>query len=127
MRSVMLTISLLALAAPVWAFHSRDAHIAQAGNFHVELVVKERDVTPYFWNRYEQPVDGVAVRAAALIRSGGAEATVDFVPVGESLQGHAPFRIGKDASVSVIFSVLNGPSQQADFALGDEGARGHKH
>lgn len=32
-----------------------------------------------------------------------------------------------DASISVLFSVQNGPEQQADFTLGDASAKGHKH
>lgn len=46
---------------------------------------------------------------------------------GESLQGHTTFSIAKDASVRVLFSVQNGPEQQADFSLGDPSATGHKH
>ena len=127
MRSIMLIIALVALPAAAWGFHSRDGHMAQAGNFHVELFVRDDSLTLYFWDRAERPIDASMVRALVRVRSGGNEALLHAVPVGESLQGHTPFSIGKDAAISVLFTVQNEPEQQADFAPGDASAKGHKH
>jgi hypothetical protein len=129
MRFIVLVMGLcIGGAASACAFQARDGHVAQAGKFHVELFVNGRDVTLYFWDRAERPLDASSVRATAQVRSAEGEATVYFVPIGESLQGHAPFAIGRDATISVTFSVFNDPDEQARFSLGSEpDDRGHKH
>lgn len=100
----------------------------QAGKFHVELVVKERDLTLYVRDQADKPVDAKTVKARANVLSGKEKATVEFAPSGEALKGSAPFAISKEAKVVVTFSVAGARSEQARFSLGQkQDHKGHKH
>lgn len=116
--------AMIAFAQGCATFDHRE-HMAQAGNFHVELYVEGRGLTLYVWDRTDRPIDAAAVTATALVRAPLGEAAVGFVPIGEALQGHAPFAVDEAATVKVTFSVRGGPDNQADFS--PVGGRDHKH
>lgn len=125
MRFILMIGGAMIAFAPGCATYDDRGHMAQAGDFHVELYVEGRDLTLYIWDPGERPIDGAAVTATALVRAPRGEAAVDFIPIGERLHGHAPFAIGEGATVSVTFSVRGGPDNQADFS--PVGGRDHKH
>lgn len=128
MKAAVLFAAILGLAAPAWASDKHGGHEVQAGKFHVELTVKEREVTLYVRDQADKPVDAKSVKATATVLSGKDKATLELAPAGESLKGQAPFSVAKDAKVVVTFSVAGAKSAQARFSLGQKADhKGHKH
>lgn len=128
MKAAVLFATMLGLAAPAWASDKHGGHEVQAGKFHVELTVKEREVTLYVRDQADKPVDAKAVKATATVLSGKDKATLELAPAGEGLKGVAPFSVAKDAKVVVSFSVAGAKSEQARFSLGQKADhKGHKH
>jgi cytochrome c556 len=124
----LLPLALL-FAASAWASDKHGGHEVEVGKYHVELVVKDKDLALYVRGRSDKPVDAKSVNATANVFSGKDKATVDLAPAGgEMLAGKAPFSIRDDAKVIVTFSVAGGKSEQARFSLGAKAEhKGHKH
>ena len=103
-------------------------HEVEVGKFHVELVVKEREITLHVRDQADKPIDSKTVKATANVLSGKDKATVELTPAGEALKGQVPFAIAKDAKVIVSFAVGGGKKEQARFSLGaKQDHKGHKH
>lgn len=119
----------LFLAVPAWASDQHGGHEVEAGKYHVELVVKDRELSLYVRDQGEKPVDAALVKATASVLSGKEKASVALTPRGaEVLVGQAPFALRKDAKVVVTFSVGGARSEQARFSLGQrQDHKGHKH
>lgn len=127
-KAAVLFAAMLGLAAPAWASDKHGGHEVQAGKFHVELTVKEREVMLYVRDQADKPVDAKSVKATATVLSGKDKATLELAPAGEGLKGQAPFSVAKDAKVVVSFSVAGAKSEQARFSLGQKADhKGHKH
>lgn len=105
----------LAAGASTPALPGPGATSVPAGPYHLELHVKGSTLTLNVWNAAEQPVNAVEVQASALVHASARDAAVRFAPLGETLHGQAPFAIDANASVTVTFSVLDGPSLRAEF------------
>ena len=119
----------LCLAMPASASDKHGGHEVEVGKYHIELVVKERDLSLYVRDQADKAVDPKTVKASANVLSGKDKATVQLTPAaGEMLKGQAPFSVAKDAKVIVTFSVAGGKSEQARFSLGQKQEhKGHKH
>ena len=119
----------LFLATSVYAADKHGGHEVEVGKYHVELVVKDRDLSLYVRDQADKPIDAKTVKATANVLSGKEKATVQLVPAGaEMLAGQAPFNVAKDAKVVVTFSVAGAKSEQARFSLGQkQDHKGHKH
>jgi cytochrome c556 len=117
------------LGTPVFAADKHGGHEVEVGKYHIELVVKDRDLSLYVRDQGDKPIDPKTVKAAANVLSGKEKATVQLSPAGaEMLGGQAPFSVAKDAKVVVTFSVAGGKSEQARFSLGQkQDHKGHKH
>jgi len=119
---------LLAFSSSAWASDKHGGHEVEVGKFHIELVVKDKDVTLYVRDAADKPVDVKTVKASANVLSGKDKATVQLTPDGDSLKGQAPFSVAKDAKIVVTFSVAGAKSEQARFSLGQkQDHKGHKH
>lgn len=119
-----------ALLAPVMtiAAEKHGGHEVQAGKYHVELVVKERDITLHVRDGADKPFDARSIKASANVLSGKEKATMQLMPAGEVLKGQAPFAIAEDAKVIVTFAVGDGKKEQARFSLrAKQDHKGHKH
>lgn len=103
-------------------------HEVEVGKYHVELVVKERDIMVHVRDQADKPIDSKTVKATANVLSGKDKATVELAPAGQALKGQASFAIAKDAKVIVSFAVGAGKKEQARFSLGArQDHKGHKH
>lgn len=113
----------------VLATDKHGGHEVEVGKFHIELVVKDRDLSLYVRDQGDKPVDAKTVKASANVLSGKDKATVQLAPAGaEMLSGQAPFSVAKNAKIIVSFSVAGGKSEQARFSLGQkQDHKGHKH
>lgn len=119
----------LGAATSIYASDKHGGHEVAVGKYHIELVVKDRDLSLCVRDQADKPVNPKTVKANANVLSGKDKATVQFAPgVGEALRGQAPFSVAKDAKVIVTFSVDGGKSEQARFSLGQKQEhKGHKH
>jgi hypothetical protein len=130
MKSALLVACFALLAGePLLAADKHGGHEVEVGKYHVELVVKDRDLSLYVRDQGDKPIDAKTVKASANVLSAKEKATVQLAPAGaEMLAGQAPFTIAKDAKVVVTFSVAGAKSEQARFSLGQkQDHKGHKH
>lgn len=129
MRALRYAVAIAGLIGlPALASDKHGGQEVQAGKFHVELVVKEKDLTLYVRDQADKPVDAKTVKASANVLSGKEKATVELAPAGEGLKGSAPFAVSKDAKVVITFSVAGAKNEQARFSLGQkQDHKGHKH
>jgi len=119
---------LLAVSPAAWASDKAGGHEVEVGKYHVELVVKDKDLTLYVRDAADKPIDTKSVKASANVLSGKDKATVQLAAAGDSLKGQAPFSVAKDAKVVVTFSVGGAKSEQARFSLGQkQDHKAHKH
>jgi len=119
----------LCLAVPAWASDKHGGHEVEVGAYHVELVVKDRDLSFHVRDPADKPVDPKRVKATANVLSGKDKATVELAARGaEGLTRQAPFAVRKDAKVIVTFSAGDAKREQARFSLGQQQEhKGHKH
>lgn len=119
----------LGAATSIYASDKHGGHEVEVGKYHIELVVKDRDLSLYVRDQADKPVNPKTVKASANVLSGKDKATVQLAPgAGEALSGQVPFSVAKDAKVIVTFSVDGGKSEQARFSLGQKQEhKGHKH
>ena len=117
------------VSTQVLATDKHGGHEVEVGKFHIELVVKDRDLSLYVRDQGVKPVDAKTVKASANVLSGKDKATVQLAPAGaEMLSGQAPFSVAKNAKIIVSFSVAGGKSEQARFSLAQkQDHKGHKH
>ena len=126
-QSVALALALL-LGTAVNAADKHGGHEVQVGKYHVELVVKDRDLTVHVRDDADKPLQAKSIKASANVLSGKDKATVQLAPDGEALKGQAPFAVAKDAKIVVTFAVGEGKKEQARFSMGaKQDHKGHKH
>lgn len=127
MKAAALALA-LAATGPAIAADKHGGHEVEAGKFHVELLVKDKDLTLWVRDQADKPVDAKSVKASANVLSGKDKANVDLAPAGDSLKGQAPFSVQKNAKVVVTFSVAGAKTEQARISLGQKQKhKGHKH
>lgn len=129
MKAAALALALtLAATGPAVAADKHGGHEVEVGKYHVELAVKEQDLTLYVRDQADKPIDAKTVKASANVLSGKEKATVELRPAGEALKGQAPFAVANNAKVVVTFTVAGGKKEQARFSLGAKSDhKGHKH
>lgn len=117
------------LGTPAYAADKHGGQEVEVGKYHLELVVKDRDLSLYVRDQGDKPVDAKTVKASANVLSGKDKATVQLAPAGaEMLTGQAPFSVAKDAKIVVTFSIADAKSEQARFSFGQkQDHKGHKH
>ena len=125
----LLSASLVVFATPARSTDKHGGHEVEVGKYHIELVVKERDLSLYVRDKGDKAVDSKSIKATANVMSGKDKASVELKPTGtDALTAQAPFSIQKDAKVVVTFSVAGEKSEQARFSLGQkQDHKGHKH
>jgi len=129
MKLLSVLFAVLLAAAPfARADDKQGGHEVEVGNYHVELVIKDRDVLLYVRDKADKPVDTKSVKASANVLSGKDKATLQLTPTGEALKGQLPFSVRNDAKIVVTFSVAGAKSEQARFSLAQKQEhKGHKH
>ena len=128
MKLFSLILALATVVPVAWASDKHGGHEVEVGKFHVELVVKDKDLALYVRDEADKAIDAKSVKATANVLSGKDKATVELAPSGDGLKGQAPFSVQKNAKVVVTFSVAGAKSQQARFSLGQkQDHKGHKH
>ena len=129
MKASLILAMALVLAVPAWASDKHGGHEVEVGKYHVELVVKDKDLSLYFRDQSDKPIDPKQAKASGSVLSGKDKATVEFAPAGpEMMAAQVPFAVRKDAKIIVTFSVGGAKSEQARFSLGQkQDHKGHKH
>ena len=125
----LLPLALFVLPIPAWSTDKHGGHEVEVGKYHIELVVKDRDLSLYVRDRGDKAIDPKSIKATANVMSGKEKISVELKPAGaDTLTAQAPFSIQKDAKVVVTFSVAGAKSEQARFSLGQKQEhKGHKH
>ena len=129
MKTVAALLGLgLFASVPALAADRHGGHEVEVGKYHVDLAVKDPDITVHVRDQGNKPIDGKKLKASANVLSGKDKATVELLPSGEGLKGQAPFDVAKNAKVVVTFAVGDGKKEQARFSLGaKQDHKDHKH
>lgn len=132
----LITLIALIYTPLLWA-KDKDHHpdprhggvVAEAGQYHLELVAKEKTLTLHVYGHDDKPVDTGKTKARANVLSGKDKGAVALVPAGGNLlKGEAAFVIRPDAKVVLDFTPAQGKSEQVRFQLGAKpDHKGHKH
>ena len=98
MKCGALVFMALLVAGPASAAGQQGGQEVEVGKYHLELVVKERDLTLYVKDQTDKPIAAKAVKAHATVLSATDKAKVDLAPAeGGTLKGQVPFAIRQNA------------------------------
>jgi hypothetical protein len=111
--------ALLAWSGSVWAHDAKGAHggrIADAGPYHVEMVVKSSVVEVFISDASEKPVVATGFKGTAILVAGGKSQRVVLTPVdGVRLSGSATAALPDRLKGVVQLTAPDGKTAQAKF------------
>ncbi len=112
-------IAALLAASGVCAHESAGAHggrVADAGDFHVELVTKSESVDVYVSDAKQRPIAATGFKGAAILVVGGKPARVNLEPAeGNRLTGKAAAPLGVSPKGAVQLTTPNGATASGKF------------
>jgi hypothetical protein len=119
MKTLILTIATLLLAAPALAHEAKGPNggrIADAGSYHVELVAKETLLELYVSDANDKPVAATGFKAVAILTVGGkAQRIVLEAKEPARLSGNAPVPLPKQPKGAVQLTSPDGKTASARF------------
>jgi hypothetical protein len=111
--------ALLTLSGSVWAHDAKGTHggrIADAGSYHVEMVVKSSVVEVFISDASEAPVAATGFKGTAILVAGGKSQRVVLAPVdGVRLSGSATAALPDRPKGVVKLTAPDGKTAQAKF------------
>ncbi|MDO9059637.1 MAG: hypothetical protein Q7U92_11555 [Bradyrhizobium sp.] len=111
--------ALLTSAGSAWAHEAKGSHggrIADAGSYHVEMVVKSDVVDVFISDQSEKPVMASGFRGLAILVAGGKSQRVVLAPVdGSRLSGSATAPLPNETKGVVQLTGPDGKTIQAKF------------
>ena len=111
--------ALLAWSGSVWAHDAKGTHggrIADAGSYHVEMVVKSSVVEVFISDASEAPVAATGFKGTAILVAGGKSQRVVLAPVdGVRLSGSATAALPGRPKGVVQLTAPDGKTAQAKF------------
>lgn len=132
----LIATTAFALSGNVWA-KDKDHHpdprhggvVAEVGEYHLELVTRDKSLTLHVYGHDDKPVDAAKVKAQANIFSGKDKGAVALAPAGGNvMKGEAAFALRSDAKIVLSFTPPQGKAEQTRFQLGSKpDHKGHKH
>jgi hypothetical protein len=115
----LLIAALLIWSGSAWAHDARGTHggrIADAGSYHVEMVVKSDVVDAFISDASEKPVAASGFKGTAILVSDGKSQRVVLVPVdGARLSGTATVALSNQPKGVVQLTAPDGKTIQARF------------
>lgn len=116
---LLLIGALLTSAGSAWAHEAKGAHggrIADAGAYHVEMVVKSDVVDVFISDQSEKPVAASGFKGTAILVAGGKSQRVVLAPVdGTRLSGSAAAALPNQPKGVVQLTGPDGKTIQAKF------------
>jgi hypothetical protein len=114
----MLALALLTLASPAVAHDVKGQHggrVVDAGDHHVELVIREATVDVYVRDAADKtiPIDGL--KAVAILAAGGKSQRVVLEQAGDKLTGKAAGALPAQAKGVVQLGLPGGKTVNARF------------
>lgn len=92
MKALSVALALaLSLGTAVNAADKHGGQEVQVGKYHVELVVKDQDISVHIRDDADKPLDAKTIKATANVLSGKDKATVSLASDGDALKGQVPF------------------------------------
>lgn len=92
--------------------------LADAGKYHVELVVKPTEMRVYVTGAKDAKVDTSGAEASATVLAGKTKSTLKLVPAGDNaLSASGSFDTKAAMTVVVTLTLAKQPAVQARFAL----------
>jgi hypothetical protein len=116
---LLLIGALLTSAGSAWAHDAKGTHggrIADAGAYHVEMVVKSGTVDVFISDASEKPVAASGFKGTAILIAGGKSQRVVLAPVeGTRLSGSATVALPSQPKGVVRLTAPDGKTAQAKF------------
>jgi hypothetical protein len=114
----LLAVSVLAIGIPAFAHDvakgPNGGRVADAGEYHVELVTRPNTIDVFLTTAEDKPVDPAGFKAIAILIIDGKSARITLEPAEKRLSGKVP---GVPASVKGVVQITNrsGKTAQAKF------------
>lgn len=119
MYTKWLLIGALTWSGAAWAHEAKGKHggrIADAGSYHVEMVVKSDVVEVFISDQSEKPVAVSGFKGTAILIAGGKSQRVVLTPVeGTRLSGSAAAALPEQLKGAVQLTDPDGKTSQAKF------------
>jgi hypothetical protein len=120
MKTILLVVSALLLAAPAMAQHAHQkgpngGRMEDVAGVHVEMIAAGKVLTFNILDEANKPLPTSGFSGAVLLTSGSDRETLPLVTSGTALTAEAKSDIAKGASVSVTLKTAAGKSGQARF------------
>jgi hypothetical protein len=117
---ILLAVSALIVALPVFAHEvAKGPHggrVAEAGDYHVELVAAESLIEVFLTDASDKPVAPTGFKGVAILVIGGKSARVSLEPTnGAKLSGRAASAVPTDPKGVVQITAPGGKTTQARF------------
>jgi hypothetical protein len=116
---LLLIGTLLTSAGSAWAHDAKGSHggrIADAGPYHVEMVVKSETIDVFISDESDKPVAASGFKGTAILVAGGKSQRVVLAPVdGVRLSGSAPAALPSQPKGVVQLTGPDGKTSQAKF------------
>ncbi len=95
----------------------KGGELKDAGNYHMELLAKENELTLYLYDGNEKPVPAQGAKATATVVAEKVRATVEFAAMeGNMMRGSGQFPATKALRVVVSLTMPGKSPVQARFA-----------
>jgi hypothetical protein len=114
----LITVGVMAIALPALAHEvakgPNGGRIADAGEYHVELVAAKDTIDVFLTDSAEKPVEPTGFKALAILVIGGKSARITLEPTDKRLSGKAP---GVPTNVKGVVQITSpsGRTAQAKF------------
>ena len=116
-HSIFVSAALLAIT-PAIAHEGDGPHggrIVDAGDYHVELVVKDSRVDVYLMDGDEKPVAATGFKGTAILKADGKAQRIALEPTGDLLSGNSGAPLPADAKGVVQLTTPDGKTAQGQF------------
>jgi hypothetical protein len=115
-----LTIGALFIATPVTAHEMakgpNGGRVVEAGDYHVELVVKDNVLDVFLTDSGEKPVPAKGFKAVAVLVTGGKSQRIVLAPAGDGrLSGRVSAALPEQPQGAVLITAPDGKTAQARF------------
>lgn len=112
-------VALLATAAPALAHEAKGPNggrVADAGEYHVELVARGPAVELFITDQKDAPVPPAGFKAVAILTVGGKRVRVELAPAADArLAGRADAPMPAEPKGAVLLTAPSGKTAQARF------------
>ena len=119
MKTILTLLTSMAIALPAFAHDvvkgPNGGRVADAGNYHVELVAKEASINVYLTDANDKPVSPQGFKGTAILVDSGKSVRITLEPSSVALTGKAAAVLPGSPAGAVLITDPKGKTAQAKF------------